>query len=162
MNLLWLGVSIGGFGAAVAAHAIFTRLNAGCNRVLTFTLVAAVTGILVIALLVLREPLVPLEVVAGIFVYAFACELYIFLFTMTVSSISSNVLVQLACNSATVDDVMLRYDSEHMVRMRLQRMQASGFLFVRNGQIALTKRGARLNKAFEILRRLFRHSAIEA
>lgn len=162
MSLPWIAASVACFAGAVGSHAVFCRLNVELDRVIRFLIVGTAGALLLLWALLDRYNLLSAEVVAGLLVYAFACELYIFLFTMTISSISSNILVQLAHRDMQVKEVAADYDSAAMVRRRLERLKNTGFLLVDGERVSLPAKGTRLVRAFRALRAFFRHSAADA
>ncbi len=94
---------------------------------------------------------------AGAVVYAFCCELYVFLFTFAMSSITANLLAKLSRCDMTDTDIEQLYDSRHMVATRLDRLVAVGLVDERPTGLRLTAEGARIVRIFRLLRGLFRH-----
>ena len=76
------------FVAAVALHAIWCRLSTRLSVVVKFVLVGGATGLVLIGHLIGIGGL-STGTLAGALVYALACELYIFLFTLILSSVSA-------------------------------------------------------------------------
>jgi hypothetical protein len=94
---------------------------------------------------------------AAALVYAFCCELYIFLFTFALSSITANLLGRLSRCNMTDRDIEQFYDSRHMVATRLDRLVAVGLLEEGQAGLRLTTEGARMVSTFRLLRGFFRH-----
>ena len=81
------------FVASVIVHLCTTRVWPRQNHVFSFLISGFVAG--VILLLILLKTRSRLEALEAAVIYAFACELYIFLFTFVVTSISVAILVWL-------------------------------------------------------------------
>jgi hypothetical protein len=159
MSAPWPLICGASLGAVLLAHSIVCRVNLKLNRVASFVVVALLVAVPMVAALARRYELVSAEFIAALLLFAFACELYIFLFTMTISSISANVLVQLARKPMSLEETMSRYDSRSMVRMRLERLVRSGFLELdaAGNRLSASSKGVRFTKAFSALRQLFHH-----
>jgi uncharacterized protein YacL len=127
------------------------------DRVARFLVVGGLIGIVLVGLLLERFGGLTAEVAAGVLVYAFLCELYIFLFTMTISSISSNLLVRLAQREMTLSEVGAAYDSESMVTGRLARLVSTGFLQQSDDLLSITLKGLRFVRSMNSLRKFFGH-----
>src|SRR6266508_4072076 len=94
------------FATSVAGHALLCRLPLSGNPVLKFVCVGAVVGLGMAAHAFMQFGLAP-ETWTALIVYAFACELYVFLFTMVSSSVSASLLLTLKGGSLTqgqIDD----------------------------------------------------------
>jgi ABC-type siderophore export system fused ATPase/permease subunit len=153
---MWLLAVIVFFAAALLAHAITCRLPIPGNSVIRFLTVGSALGGGLIAVLLYRYG-VSAQLLAGVMLYAFACELYIFLFTLAMSSVSANLLVNLATHDMTQAEVDRRYDSASMVSNRIERLIVTGLLKETGQVIRPTAKGLRLLSAFDALRRFFGH-----
>ena len=99
---------------------------------------------------------------AAVALFAFLCELYLFLFTLALASISANVLVTLREGAMSHKSIGELYDSRGMVVTRFNRLISSGLiqlssLGVEAEGYEITQRGKRLIDALNILRRVFKH-----
>lgn len=155
---MWFLASLLLFLAAVALHAAAGRLPLIANSVLRFLAVGGAVGLVLLGWLAGRYGPLSVELLSGLFVYGFASELYIFLFTMTLSSISANLLFRLSRQALLPDDVAQLYSGRQMAEARIERMIASKLLAPRSGGLALTAAGARTVASYERLRRLFKHA----
>jgi hypothetical protein len=157
MNAAWLLICGAAFGATLIGHALVCRLSLKLNRVGSFVMVASVMALFMVTALARRYEVLSVESLAALLMFAFACELYVFLFTMTISSISANALVRLAHRPMAIEEAMSAYDSSNMVRMRLERLIGGSFIRVvaPGSRLLLSPKGVRLTKAFSGLRRLF-------
>jgi predicted transcriptional regulator len=90
-------------------------------------------------------------------VYGLCCELYVFLFTLAMSSISANLLVSLSRRAMTAAEIEQLYDSRAMVSSRIDRLVAVGLFDETPAGLELTAKGARTVRTFGRLRTFFRH-----
>jgi hypothetical protein len=158
MTLDWAALVLGSFAAALVLHRFACRLPMKVDRVSRFLLAGGVAGACLLWVTSARYGLVSVETAGAALLYGFLCELYIFLFTMTISSISSNVLVRLSSHDMRLEEIAQRYDSREMVRQRLERLAATGLLSRAGSRLALTQKGTRFVRTFQALRRFFRHT----
>src|SRR5688572_25456865 len=100
---MWLAGTIAVFIAAVALNACVCRVAPTLNRVTSFLSVGSLMGI-GLGLSLLKIYGMTAQTFAGISLFALACELYIFLFTLTISSISANLLTNLFARNMTDSD----------------------------------------------------------
>jgi hypothetical protein len=153
----WLGSTILFFIAAVLGHFILSRLRIPANIVLRFLLVGNILGAGLVWWLYTNYDISAPQMWAGLLVYAFFCELYVFLFTLVISSISANLLINLFLREMTDADMPHQYESSHMVAARLDRLVAADFLEETSDGLKLTKKGVRLVRLFNRMRVFFRH-----
>src|SRR5919112_4846399 len=115
---MWLLLAAGYVVVAILLHALVTRLPLGVSSVARYVIVGGLGGLALAAHLVaLYGPTTP--VVTALLLFALASEVYIFLFTLTMSSISSTILLTL--RSGAIDEQALdaRYSASYMVDSRL-------------------------------------------
>ena len=155
--MTWWSLSLFAWFIAVVGHALLCRSTIHLGVFAKFLLVAATLGVgLGIASLVFfgYKP----EALTSILVYAFLCELYAFLFTMTSSSVSASLLLTLAEVSETTEDkIEARYSSGRMVLNRLHKLERSGLLKLNaEGKYGVTRMGYLLIQFLDQARRFFR------
>ncbi len=158
MTLTWLLIVAGAFAVALMLHSITCRLALGIDRVMRFLFVGGAAGVLLVLISSKLYGFWTLETLGAALTYAFLCELYLFLFTMTIGSISSNVLIRLASQEMSRQEIDRRYDSVAMVQQRFERLICTGFLSRCGDEFALTQKGATLVASLDRLRRFFGHS----
>lgn len=155
---MWLAAAIVALAASVALHAATVRLAPGVNRPLSFLAVGAMVGAIALALVAVRYGPVTIEVAAFAALYAFACELYLFLFSSALTSISMNLLVRLFERPMSDSDIERMYDSRRMVQRRIERLEATGLMRrAGEGGFSVTASGDRLLGLFERLAGFFRN-----
>jgi hypothetical protein len=159
--LVWFATVAGSFLTSLVLHAVACRLPLNADRVIRFLAVGTGVGLVLLLSTMQRYGLFAIETVAAILVYALLCELYLFLFTVTISSISANLLVRLRSGDMTLSEIEQRYDSRKMVQARLDRLESTGFLHYDGGRILIAGKGARFLSVFQSLRRFFRHADVE-
>jgi hypothetical protein len=152
----WIGVGMAIVGAVVA-HAIFARVAPARNTVILSIVGALSVGLMLVAWAGWTFGPVSSDFVSAAVTYAAFCELYLFMFTLALSSVSANILVRLAAGPKDRSELDSSYDSRGMVEQRLARMQAAGLIVTRRDHLSLTFRGRAIVKAYRLLRSLFRH-----
>jgi hypothetical protein len=137
---------------AIAGHAglrrAAPRLGSVSGFVLVGCLVGAALGVTLFDHWGWRR-----EAWAGLAAYAFACELYIFLFTLVSSSVSVAFLYRLRSGGLPAADGKI------MVERRLERMVSGGILEKTAAGYRHTARGARLLRTYRCFRTFFRRAA---
>jgi hypothetical protein len=151
-----LGYALLALASAILLHALVRRLPRSPGSVATFLTVATVCAIALAAHLIRKNGLTP-ETIAAATIYAFGCELYLFLSTFSLASISSNILAELFRQPLAETDLSERYTSDRMVRLRIARMIAAGLMAEDAGNLRLTRKGMRMVRVFERLGALFGH-----
>lgn len=142
---------------AIAAHALICRLPVRGSAVTRFMFVGGSLA-LVLATVLIEDRGLTHETLSALLLYGFACEMYIFLFTMAMSSISANLILNLARRKLTQVEIDHMYDSERMVKQRLDRLVSTGLLQTAPEGLRLTAKGASLVRVFELLHKFFRQS----
>jgi hypothetical protein len=122
-----------------------------------FLITGGLVGAFLVWWLVGRYGIAAPQTWAAALLYAFCCELYIFLFTFAMSSITANLVARLSRCDMTDMDIEQLYDSRHMVATRLDRLIAVGLVTEHTGELRLTAEGRRMVRTFRRLRRFFRH-----
>jgi uncharacterized protein YacL len=159
---MWLIYLLVALGAALAAHATLSRTAKGLNRVVGFLIVGSTAGFGLLAALASRYGAASIQMLSALALYAFLCELYIFLFTLAMSSISANLLVRLDRGGLTEDEIDRLYDSSKMVDGRIGRLMATHLLTEESSTLVPTAEGTRLLRILDRLRRFFRHERTRA
>jgi hypothetical protein len=154
---MWFIGAIVGLLIAVIAHAAFCRTPAPLNVVTRFLLTGGLVGAGLVLWLLNRYGMTAPQTGAGAAVYAFSCELYVFLFTFAMSSVTANLVASLSWRDLTDAEIEQLYDSRSMVATRLDRLIAVGLVEEQPKGLRLTADGARLVRTFGRLRDLFGH-----
>ena len=140
----------------VIIDACFARLRLPIGAVMRFIGVWAVTGLGLSALLLERRGFSPDT--AGAFpAYAFAGQLYIFVFTLSLASISANLLIVFAREPVRRVDASVIFEGPAMVAARLKRMSLNGLLIVDDAGLRLTPAGDSTVRNFSTMRAFFQH-----
>jgi len=141
----------------IGFHAVLCRLVPRVGALGNFLLVGTLAG----AALTVRahaEYGRGVEALASILIYAFACEFYIFLFSMVSSSISVSLLLTFRPGNIVGDQLPLLYSSSGMISRRLEKLVAAGLLSQNGGIYVTTDKGRRLIRTFYRLRGFFGHA----
>jgi hypothetical protein len=150
-------MSLLAFVIAVLLHAVACRLTARPSAVVKFVLVGGVVGLALAGWLVTTYgPSVP--TLAGLVTFALACELYIFCFTLIITSVSAIWLRRLHRGSIDTATLAEAYSPAWMVDSRLDRLATNDFVTPTPAGYRLTEKGRGLMRTFSRLRRLFNHA----
>ena len=153
---MWLLLSGAAVGSAALLHGLSSRRSQRMDSVRRFLLVGVPVGaVLMIAAWTCYGLTVP--ALAAIALYAFLCELYIFCFTLAMSSISATMLIMLRQRPLQADELAAAYKPEDMVQLRIERLVNSGAVDRVTGRLVLTERGRKLHAAFSALSQFFGH-----
>jgi hypothetical protein len=153
----WLSGALLYFLAAVVLHAVVCRVPMRINIVLRFVAIGGLLGLGWIWLLHDAYQFGEPGFWAGLLIYALSCEVYVFLFTLVIGSISANLLVSLRSRDMTDLDIDQLYDSRKMVSARLDRLVSTRFLSETPTGLKLSEKGVRTLRVFNMLKNVFRH-----
>lgn len=156
--LAWFATIFCSILASIASHAIVTRLFPRSNAVLLFIASGGLVGLVMIGWSAAAYSLFDIQTFSLILVYAAFCELYLFLFTLALSSVSANILVRLHDGAIPLQSLDAMYDSRSMVEQRVTRMRRTGLLIEENEYATTTGKGRLITRAYRALRRFFRHT----
>ena len=145
------------FLVSVGLHVLAGRLGLIANSVFRFLVVGSAVGVILILWLIARYGPLSADLITSVLAYAFLCNLYVFLFTLPLSSVSANLLSRLSRQPLGPEEVARLYNGHNMTELRITRLIHAGFLDANSEGVALTVVGARIVTAYERLRRLFRH-----
>ena len=98
---MWLITAIACLAVAIAGHVALRHLAPSFSSLAAFMLVGGAVGVTLISITALVWG-VSVESWAAIVAYAFACELYVFLFSLISSSVSAALLHQLRTKTLIV------------------------------------------------------------
>jgi hypothetical protein len=112
--------------ALLMLHAIISRMLA--NTILAFV-ISSLASLLTFFLLIWIQGLDLAEIVGWIIGFALASELYFFLFTLSIGSVGSNILVLLSRRPMNESELNNAYSSRIMVDERIDRLLRSGLIF---------------------------------
>lgn len=155
---MWILLPLACFGLAVLLHGLAMRVPLHVDAVRRFLLVGVPLGCTLLLYAVVTLGFTTYAF-APVLLYAFLCELYIFCFTLVLSSVSVTMLIMLRRGPISASALTSAYDPPGMVRLRLERLIKQGFLVREGERFAVTASGRRLHRAFATLQRFFRHTA---
>src|ERR1700710_678035 len=93
---MWFVGTVLGLTMAVIGHAGFCRAPVPLHVVTRVLVICGLVGICLVWWLLNRYGATAPQTWAGVVVYAFCCELYIFLFTFAMSSVTANLVANLS------------------------------------------------------------------
>ena len=144
------------FVAAFVLHAVWCRLASRPSVVVKFVVVGGVVGLGLLAHLLSLEG-ATYRTLAGLLVFALACELYIFFFTLIITSVSAIWLRRLYRGPIETATLAETYSPTWMVDTRFARLVDNGFLARAGDRYVLTDKGLKLIGTFGRLRAIFKH-----
>jgi hypothetical protein len=156
----WLFVPLA-MATSVLGHALLMRIAPGRNTVIAFLTSGILTGSALLMWAWLAFGVSSVAFVAAAAAYAAFCELYLFLFTLALSSVSANILARLTASSQCAGALDTTYDSRGMVLQRLERMKGAGLLTQAGDALWVTRRGRTIVTGYRALRRAFRHEVYQ-
>jgi hypothetical protein len=151
---MWLMLSAAAFVTSVLVHAAAVRLVPRPGAVPAFVAVGGVMGAALIGYCARSYGLTP-PTLAATLTYAFACELYIFLFTLVGNSVSFGLLTKLASHPLRPDEIAGFYRAEAMIARRFEQLEGSDFITTGPAGVKLTTRGKRVVRIFSLLHAVF-------
>ena len=142
----WLGGALAVLAVAAAAHAATGPLFRS-NAIPRFLALGALAGLgLGYGLGAVYG--LGIRFWSGLLVYALGCELYLFVFTLSLYSVSANLLVRLRHGALDQERINALYDSSRMVELRIDRLLEKNLLYRDGDRLRLTEAGARLAATF--------------
>jgi hypothetical protein len=159
---MWFFISLMSFILAIISHAVLSRLMPYANRVILFMVVGIAVGSSLIYLNHTLYNLFSIETAASALLYAFLCELYLFLFTFALASISANLLQHMSIKSLSANEIEAIYDSRKMVLNRYNRLISNGLIIMDSAGIEgegfiISPKGLKLLNSLIFLRTIFKH-----
>jgi hypothetical protein len=151
---MWLMLSVAAFVTSILVHAVAVRLVPRAGAVPAFVAVGGAIGVALIGYCALSYGSAP-PTLAATLVYAFACELYIFLFTLVGNSVSFGLLTKLASHPLRPDEIAAFYRAEAMITRRFEQLAANDFITTVADGVKLTARGKRVVRIFSLLHAVF-------
>lgn len=151
---MWLIPSAAAFAASALAHAVAMRLAGRAGAVAVFVAIGGAVGAVLIGYCAGRYGLTPATLAATL-TYAFACELYIFLFTLVGNSVSFGLLTKLAGQPLKAADIAGFYRAEAMIGRRVEQLERGNLITGGPAGLRLTARGERVVRIFSVLHAIF-------
>jgi hypothetical protein len=148
--------ALAAFILAVVLHGMVMRVPMQMDSVRRFLLVGVPLGLVLVAYVWFWVG-AGLHGLAVILFYALLCELYLFCFTLVLSSVSATMLIMLRNGPVAKRALIAVYDPDQMVQLRLDRLLQNGFLEGGKGRLAVTAQGMKYHKAFTAFRIFFGH-----
>jgi hypothetical protein len=151
-------LALAAFMLAVLLHGLAMRAPLRLDSVRRFLLTGVPLGLVLVAVSLARfGPTLP--GIAAILLYALLCELYIFLFTLVLSSVSATILIMLRHGPVQPSALASVYEPREMVKVRLDRLLKNDLVERASGRLSVTEKGERLHRIFTGLRRFFGHES---
>jgi hypothetical protein len=156
----WVLITFLAWIAAITAHAFALRIFPKANTIVLFCTTAFAAGLALLAYIADRDGTAT-HLIAAATLFAFCCELYIFIFTFVISSVSVWILVSRISSGRTIDASGTgKPTSSGMVAQRMSGLQGSGFVQLSHGSYSLTSRGRTVLWVYQQCRFFFGHDAV--
>ena len=147
----WYIASFLYFLGALFLQAILARFNILSNSIVRCAVSAILLGIgLFLHLLILRFDMT--DYVAAILLFGLLIELYVFLFTLSLGSISFKILSLLRETPHSEEEIKSKYAPRNMVEQRYKRLLDGEFISIDGGRIALTAKGRQVLRLVDLTR----------
>jgi len=155
---MWFVTSVGFWLLAVAAHAVLCRLRLPFTAVGRFLLANLAIGTALAWLVCRSYGIWSAPTFSALLVFGFLSELYLFLSTLAVASISATVLLTLRNRSLSEEQLSVLLNGQRMVSLRVERLLAAGLLSESASQVRLTAAGTILGTRFLRLKAFLGHT----
>lgn len=153
---MWFVSAILALTTAIFLHAVLRRKFRTLNIVVSFVIAAGLSAIILTCWLVLRYGIITSQTWGAILIFCLMCEMFLFVTTLAMASISANCIVTLAVGRSGAD-VERVYDNKVMVGTRIDRLKAANFIAELPDGLTLTPAGRRIVLISGWLRRFFGH-----
>jgi hypothetical protein len=153
--MTWLVLAFGGVALAVLGQALILRLSARSNGMVAFVLAGVPVGLALMAALLPGYS--TSQAWAGVFLYAFLCELWMFVFSSTFSSVSANLTLHLRAQPLRRSHIDQLYDNRAMIHRRIRWLHHIHAAVEKDGRLVPTDRGRKLAGLFDAVRTFFGH-----
>jgi len=144
--------SMSAIAGTVVLHWLSGRIFPSAGAILRFSIIFIVAFPIVVWISSLVFDARMSRVAAAAW-YFFACELYVFCFTLSLGSVSVKLLYILRAGPRSRRDLEEAYSPAGMVDIRLHRLVAAGFMMP-GEEIKVTKKGAMIARVALVLRNL--------
>jgi multisubunit Na+/H+ antiporter MnhG subunit len=143
------------FVSTVLLHGLLGRIGRPRNSILRYLSVWG-AGNLVLMVWFWEQEVCGIELLAGFALFAFFGELYVFLFTFVISSVSAAILMK----SSSLKNAFPDEEPKKMVEKRIATLVRVGLLRISTKGQELTSRGRCVLKIYQTLRILFGHGKV--
>ncbi|NDH54757.1 MAG: hypothetical protein EBY24_22910 [Betaproteobacteria bacterium] len=150
--MTWLLSVISALTGVILTHAVLRRLRPADNSVVQFLALAAL-GAGLLAWVLTRTATPPVQQLAALALLTFGCELYLFLFTFAISSVSLALLLE----KTGRNDASAPVAQAPTPAARVERMLESRLLLRTPAGYALAPAGRVIVRTRQMLRNFFLH-----
>ena len=153
--MTWLVWALSALAIAIVGQMPVMRLTGLRNAMVAFILLGAPIGLVLITVLIQTYPID--RAAAGVLLYAFLCEIWMFIISSSFSSVSANLLLNLRGGTMHGDEIDRLYDNHAMIGQRVQWLSHIGAAVEIDGRLLPTRRGLWVVQVFNRLRHFFDH-----
>jgi hypothetical protein len=151
----WLSWTFAAFIFAILGQALLLRGGVLRNSLIAFVTTGAPFGFALMAVLLPGHSIS--QALAGILLYAFLCEFWIFVFSSIFSSISATLMLNLRAGAMCRHKIDRLFDNRQMIRRRISWLRHVGAAIEKNDVLTPSEKGRHLLRLFDALRAFFGH-----
>lgn len=146
------------FVISVFLHGVTVKIFKKINIVYLYILIGSLMGILLIFFQYCISTN-HIEIISSITLFALLSELYIFVFTLVISSVTVQLLISLTSGPQNLSAIKNDKFYDEMVQLRIARLIKNQFLILINNGLTITNKGLRLIRFFNWLKSVFKHNS---
>jgi hypothetical protein len=154
--MTWLVGAIAAFVAAVLAQGFALRFLGVRHGIVAFVLVGVPIGLILVVSLLLELSLD--RSISGVLLYAFLCEFWMFMLSVTFSSVAAKMMMHLRLRPMSLVEINQLFDNRAMIQSRIAWLADVGAAIRHDDHLVASGGGQRLVKLFEAFRSFFGHS----
>jgi hypothetical protein len=158
LNLGFIFYTLIFFFLSVFLHCISIRIFNKINIFYLYIVIGTFTGMALISYQY-SASINYIEIISSITLFALLSELYIFIFTLVISSVTVQILISMIAGPQDISTVKNDDLYDEMVQLRVARLIKNQFLILSNDSLIITNRGLRLIRFFNWLKSVFKHNS---
>ncbi len=151
----WLGLAIVAFGLALVGQTVLIRYFRRRHAIVAFVFAGIPIGLVLMIVLFSVWP--SDRSISGTLLYAFLCELWMFILSVTFSSFAATLMMLLRRRPLTLDEINRLSDHRVIIQDRMTWLADIGAAVKHDGQLSPTGGGRKLAGIFNACRSFFGH-----
>ena len=151
----WLIYPPAALAAAILAQALLLRVFRVRHGIVAFVCAGAAIGLVLIVTLATLWPLD--ATIAGTLAYAFLCELWMFILSVSFSSVAASLMMHLRLRPIALEEINHLYNDRVMVQNRIGWLTDIGAATTKESKLVATGGGQKMAALFDAFRSFFGH-----
>ena len=151
----WLWLTVGAFVLALVGQAVLVHQFKRRHAIVALVGIGVPIGLGLVALLFANYSID--RSIAGTLLYAFACEVWMFILSVTFSSFAAKLMLLLRQRPLTLVEIDRLSDHRTIIQDRMNWLADIGAAIKQDGLLVPTGGGRRLTAAFAACRSFFGH-----